>query len=242
MSKNENQNISSCIKTNYGLVLTDRSNKRLIICQSDGTTPCIDHIPLSYSPCFITGIDSNTVAVSCTNDKTILLINISTRVVNNEIKTDGICDGLSYDGNYLYVIIWTAIIVMDLTGQNIRSIRLPEGEFYDITVERDRMVCLDNASIYCCSLDGQLLWKFENDQFQDLRRVTIDHEWNVYVTDNKKNAVVVITDNGEHYSELLTASDGLDGPYGIYFDKKESVCFVCNRLGDNAFIFDVKHK
>ncbi|CAG2236465.1 ERBB4 [Mytilus edulis] len=87
-SKNENPMITSCIKIGNTLVFTDHSNKQLIICNSDGTD--IHHIPLSYQPYYITEIDSNTVAVSCSY-RTILIINISTRSVTSTIKTSADC-------------------------------------------------------------------------------------------------------------------------------------------------------
>ncbi|VDI56527.1 Hypothetical predicted protein [Mytilus galloprovincialis] len=173
--------IFSCIKTGNTLLFTDLSHDRLIICNSDGTD--IHHISLSYTPEYITVIDSNTVAVSCIYNKTILIINISTRSVTSTIKTSGSCYGISYNDNNLYVVIDRSIIhVMDLTGKVIRTIPVPSVGIYDITVDRDRLVCIDTASIYCCSLDGKVMWKFKIDEFQDLCRVTTDNEGNVYVT------------------------------------------------------------
>ncbi|CAG2252828.1 unnamed protein product [Mytilus edulis] len=239
-SENESLFISSCIKTGNTLVFTDCNNKRLIICNSDGTD--IHHIPLSYKPRFITEIDSNTVAVSCNNDSTILIINISTRSITSTINTSGFCDGISYNDNNLYVVIGGIIHVMDLTGKVIRTIPVPTDDIRDITVDRDRLVCIDyiTSSIYCCSLDGKVMWKFKKDEFQDLRRVTTDNEGNVYVTDRRKNTVIVVSDDGKHHRELLTESDGLRNPCGIYFDKKENTLLICNDC--DAFLFDVKQQ
>ncbi|CAG2218157.1 unnamed protein product [Mytilus edulis] len=240
-STNENLFITSCIKTGNTLVFTDCNNNRLIICNSDGTD--IHHIPLSYKPHYITEIDSNTVAVSCLYDKTILIINISTRSITSTINTSGYCHGISYNDNNLYVVIDRSIIhVMDLTGKVIRTIPLPSNYIYDITVDRDRLVCIDITSIYCCSLDGKVIWQFEKDEFQDLTRVTTDNEGNVYVTNEKTHTVIVVSDDGKHHRELLTESDGLDEPRGIYFDKKENVLLVCNERDGNAFLFDVIKK
>ncbi|CAG2228075.1 unnamed protein product [Mytilus edulis] len=228
---NKDPDIYSCIKIGNTLVFTDNDNDQLIICNSDGTD--IHHIPLSYKPCYITEIDSNTVAVSC-YDRTILIINISTRSITSTINTSGYCCGISYNDNNLYVVIDRSIIhVMDLTGKVIRTIPVPSDYIFDITVDRDRLVCIDNTSIYCCSLDGKVMWKFKKDEIQDLRRVTTDDEENVYVTDWMKDIVVVVSDDGKHHRELLTESDGLNRPYGIYFDKKKIVCLL---------VIDVKNR
>ncbi|CAC5362586.1 unnamed protein product [Mytilus coruscus] len=240
-SKNENQIITSCIKRGNTLVFIDSGNDRLIICNSDGTD--IHYIPLSYDPWYMTVVNSNTVAVSCGRDSTIMIINISTRSVTLTINTSGYCYGISYNDNNLYVVIDTRIIhLMDLTGKVIRTIPLPSDSIFDITVDRDRLVCIDVTSIYCCSLDGKLMWKFEKDKIQDLRLVTTDDEGNVYVTDINSHTVVVISDDGKHHREILTTSDGLNWPSGIYFDKKENIVLVCNHEDGKAFLFDVKKK
>ncbi|CAG2211871.1 unnamed protein product [Mytilus edulis] len=315
-SKNESLVITSCIKTGNTLVFTDCNNYRLIICISDGTD--IHHIPLSFSPHYITVIDSNTVAVSC-GYSTILIINISTRSITSIINTNGICYGISYNDNTLYVVIDASIIcMMDLTGKVIRTIPVPTDRIYDITVDRDRwkvnvkfkkdefqdltrvttdndknvyvtnekthtvvvvsddgehyrelltksngltgrvellltklkIFCLfvmklysDNTSIYCCSLDGKSMWNvYKNDEIQYLQGVTTDDEGNVYVTNTSTNTVIVVSDDCEHYKELLTESNGLNEPFGIYFDKTENILLVCNERDGNAFLFDVIKK
>ncbi|XP_071147607.1 uncharacterized protein [Mytilus edulis] len=240
MSKNKSQFISSCIKTDNTLVFTDFQNNRLIICNADGTD--IYHIPLSYRPYYITEIDSNTVAVSCS---TILIINISTRSITSTINTSDYCRGISYNDNNLYVVTdvdMSIIHVMDLTGKVIRTISIPPNYIRDITVDRDRLVYINKTSIYCCSLDGKLMWKFKMDKFQDLTCVTTDNEGNVYVNDYMKDTVIVVSDDGKHHRELLTESDGLRDPRGIYFDKKENVLLVCNERDGNAFFLDVIKK
>ncbi|XP_063409165.1 uncharacterized protein LOC134692637 [Mytilus trossulus] len=242
--ENEDLNMTSCIKIGNTLVFTDCSNKRLIICNSDGTDK--HHMSLSYSPRSITEIDSNTVAVSCSVYNTILIINISTRSVTSTINTSGNCYGISYNDNNLYIVIVNESIihVMDLTGEVIRTIPVPSDYIHDITVDRDRLVFIDKTSIYCCSLDGKVMWKFKKDEFQDLVRVTTDDEGNFYVTDYMKDIVVhvVVSDDGKYHRELLTKSDGLDTPSGIYYDKKEHILLVSNRYDGHVFLFDVKRK
>ncbi|XP_076085121.1 uncharacterized protein LOC143055949 isoform X2 [Mytilus galloprovincialis] len=240
-SENESLYIYNCLKTGNTLVFTDNENERLIICNSDGTN--IHHIPLSDKPYYMTVVSSNTVAVSCILGKTILIINISTRSVTSTINTRGDCRGISYNDNNLYVVIDRSIIhVMNLQGKVNRTIPLPSDDIYDITIDKDKLVCIYEKSIYCCSLDGTLNWKFKKDEFQDLNRVTTDNEGNVYVTNSNTTTVAVVSDDGKQYRELLTESDGLNDPWGIYFDKKENIMIVCNGGDGKVFLFDVKKK
>lgn len=214
-SENESPSITSCTKIGTVLVFTDCNNDRLITCNTDGSD--INHIQLSYRPYYVTKVDSNSVAVSCLDDKIILIINISTGSVISAIYTNGHCLGISYDYNLYVIIGLSKIQVMDLTGKVKRTIRLPSVDIHDITVERDRVVCIDNDSIYCCSSDGSIMLRFRDDKYQDLCCVTSDDEGNVYETDGTTNTVVVVSVDRKHCRELLNKSDGLEMPCGIFF-------------------------
>ncbi|CAG2223703.1 unnamed protein product [Mytilus edulis] len=216
--------IYSCIKLGYTLVIAKFTTGQLVICNVNGTD--IDHISLSLYPQYITEVDSNTVAVSCTDSKIpvastkICLINISTRSVTT-IATSGKCYGISYYDNNLYAVIDTKNIhVMDLTGKVVRTIPAPSDEIFDITVDRHRLVCIDSSSIFCCSLDGTLMWEFKNDRYQLLHRVTTDADGNVYATDYNTHTVVAVSADKQQSEELITKSDGLNKPFAIYFEKK----------------------
>lgn len=254
----QSQNIYSCIKIGNTLLFTDYINKRLIICNADGTD--IHYIRLSYSPYAITKVDSNTVAVSC-QSIIIFIINISTGSVTNEINTSRDCFGISYNDINLYVVIDRRLMyVMDLlceekrtlhlpskhivditvdkTCDEKRTIPLPSEHIVDITVDKNRMVIIERQSIYCCSLDGTQIWKTKKDNLKDLHSVTTDDEQNVYVTNCRENNVLVISNDGEHYRELFTELDELKEPWGIYFDKKDKILLVCNDR--DAFLFEVE--
>lgn len=240
ISENEKLSIANCIKTSNTLFVTDYNQDRLIICNADGTD--IQHMPLPSTPGVVTQVDSNTIAVSCGIAKTILIINISTRSITSTIIVSDICNGISYNDNNLYVVIIGSIIqVMDLTGQVKRSISLPSDRIIlDMIVDRDRLVGRDEKSIYCFSLDGTPTWNFRNAEYQALRCLTTDDRGNIYVSNYHPNTVVVVSGDGIQHRVILTESDGLDGPSGIYFDKQANILLVCNRDNGKVFLFDVK--
>ncbi|CAC5360407.1 unnamed protein product [Mytilus coruscus] len=183
------------------------------------------YISLSIKPLYITKVDSNTVAVSCTS-KTILIINICTGSVTSSIETSSRCYGIVYDENNLYVVNENEIDVMDLTGKFKSTIPIPSLNGRDISVYKDTLVCIDNKSIYYCSLDGTLKWQFKNDKFKNLRGVTTDGEGNVYVTDEWTNIVCFVSDICNRFGDIL---NGL-----------ENVLLVCNAHVGKAFLFDIK--
>ncbi|CAG2214772.1 unnamed protein product [Mytilus edulis] len=172
-------------------------------------------------------VNIKTVAVSCKDNRIILIINISTHSVISTIRTRDHCWGISYNDNNLYVVIDGSIIdVMDLTGKVIRTIPLPSDHIHNITVDRNRLVCIDISSIYRCSLDGKLIWKFQEDGIQDFQGVTTDNDGNVYVINYNINTVVVVSYDRTNYRELLTESDGLNWPREFILTKRKySACW-----------------
>lgn len=244
LNEKECRQITDCSRIGTRLVFTDCSFG-LFICNTDTTD--VHYIPLkSFRPYYITEVDSNTAAVSCSIKNTILIINISTGSVTGTIETSSCCYGLSYDEDKLYVVVGCGnICVMDLTGKVIRKILLPLDTYTnitDITVYRDKFVCIDRTSIYCCSLDGKEMWKFENFGYGELRRVTADSEGNVYMTNYYKTTVIVVSNNGKHYREILTDNNELKWPCGIDFDRKENLLLVSNEHDGRAFLYDIKMK
>ncbi|CAC5399556.1 unnamed protein product [Mytilus coruscus] len=235
----EGQSIEDCIKIGNKLVFTDSEYNRLIICSVDGTD--FHCIPLPHSPRYITEISTKTVAVSC-SERCILIINIYLCFISRTINITGHCSEISFNDKNMYVIIRRILQVINKSGNIKRTIPLPSDSILYITVHRDKLVCIDRTAIYCCYLDGTLVWKFENERYQNLQRLTTDDEGNVYVTDFLNNSVVVVFDDGQHCRQILSESDGLYRPSGIHYDKKENVVLVNNRLNGKAFLFDVMKK
>ncbi|CAG2209329.1 unnamed protein product [Mytilus edulis] len=116
----------------------------------------------------------------------------------------------------------TIHVMEDLEGKVIRHISLPSDSISNITVHRDRLVCINTTSVYCCLLNGQIMWKFEDDQYNSFRRVTTDNEGNVYVTDFNTNTVVVVSDN-DSYKNKNIPDDGYQSVMSIRFCLSENM-------------------
>ncbi|CAC5423738.1 unnamed protein product [Mytilus coruscus] len=185
----------------------------------DGTD--IHHVSLPYPPHFITKVDSDTVAVSCTDIGIILIINISIGSVTSTITTK--------------------FKSKTIGGIAVDTRDLPYGISYYDDNNLNKLVWIDGTSVGCCSLDGKLIWRFLHMKYRYAFHMTIDDDGNVYFTDEQTYTVVVVADDGKHFKEILTKSDGLNEPRGIYFDIKENSLLVCNQDG-KAFLFDVKKK
>ncbi|XP_063431289.1 uncharacterized protein LOC134713952 [Mytilus trossulus] len=234
--ENKSQDIKDCIKIGNMLLFTEDNKNQLIIYNANGTLERTIH--LDSEPWYLTEINRNTVAVSCPRAKTVLIINIYTGSVSDKIITKDNCFGLSYN-DYLYVIVGSSLLcVMDLAGKVIRTCTLKLVDNCNITVHKNLLVCIKKNTLICCfSLDGKVIWEFEEYKYKRLRRVTTDDEGNVYVTDEDTNVVLVISKDGKKIKEILTESDGMVMPAGIHFDKKENVLMICS--DEEAWLFDI---
>jgi len=68
--------------------------------------------------------------------------------------------------------------------------------------------------------------------------VTVDNNFNVYVTSFNASTVVVVKADGRHGKQLISSDDRLNRPTGIYFDKSKNSLLVTNWNG-RAFIYEM---
>lgn len=218
------------------LAFTGSFDMGVTICNANGTYHSF--IPLPYRCYYITEVDKNTVAVSCSYNNIILMIDIYRETFRDLIKTSNYCYGMSYQDSKLYIAIESkGIQVFNFNGDVLHTIVLPSVYINDITVNSNSVVGINERSVFCASLDGKLLWTFENVKYISFRHVTADNYGNVYITDYDTNAVVVISRNCSHFREIITKAEGMNSPIGLHFDKNENILMVCNENDRKAYLF-----
>ncbi|VDI41569.1 Hypothetical predicted protein, partial [Mytilus galloprovincialis] len=187
----------------------------MIFCDTDGNN--VQLMSLSYTPRYMTEVDKNTKAVSCKFDKVILIIDISKLLVVNKIITKKRCYGILYNYNNLYVVVGKLLHVMNIQGKVLSSLPCPlssissSTNYINITANRDRLYCVNSNAVYCSSLDGRLILKFENKKYESLRRVTTDDSGHVFVTDEETKTVLTVSGDGKH-QEIFKESDEIKKP------------------------------
>ncbi|CAG2186053.1 unnamed protein product [Mytilus edulis] len=129
----------------------------------------------------------------------------------------------------------------DLKGNVEGSYRLPSCDVSFVTVDDGRLFCTDRDILYCCDLNGAVIWEFRNEKLTGLHGVTVDGHRNVYVGGEWSNNVVAVSPNGKRCRVILTSADGIDAPRGIYFDKNENRLIVCNCNGNTVLVFNSKN-
>jgi DNA-binding beta-propeller fold protein YncE len=88
-------------------------------------------------------------------------------------------------------------------------------------------------------MKGERLWEYKDvSLLNGPRSVTVDNQYNTYVTSFTSNAVVVVEPDGRQGRQLISSDDGLNGPAGIYFVKSKNSLLVTNYDG-LAFLYDM---
>jgi DNA-binding beta-propeller fold protein YncE len=107
----------------------------------------------------------------------------------------------------------------------------------------DTIKCTDwiTNTIYCYTLTGQQIWTFKDENvLREPKGIALDQNKNVYVAGYKTNNVVILSPDGTNCRQILTKSDGLNGPFSLRINFERNELLVCNLSGP-AFLFSLQY-
>ncbi|CAC5386289.1 unnamed protein product [Mytilus coruscus] len=230
-----------CATVNNQFIFTDNCDKRLVVHNSDGSY--YQDIKLSDKPLCISAIIDNDVVVTFKTPN-MQIININTGQVKKVIKTNGQkCLWVSYRNGLLYANIdKKKIDVMNQTGRLINSFNCPSSVWY-IATAASRLVMIDPSqdALFCCDLQGSVLWKFTDQKIKRPYNVTTDGNGNTYVVCTLSHNVVVVSSDGKYHKEIEIQKDDLRDPTGIHYDKSGNSLLVFNRTSGKVLLFKINH-
>ncbi|XP_063440550.1 uncharacterized protein LOC134721443 [Mytilus trossulus] len=245
--KGENRNvITGCtIMPSGKIVFADHSNHRLVIHNENGLFVC--ETPVSNWPIDVTCIDENTVAV--TNNVTpfyIEIFNIVNKKTVRQINTSNQCYGITNEkGRLLYYEVGRGIQTADVnSGSTVTTVVKVDGKqnWNYVATSNDKIYHTINQSntVTCYTITGQEVWEYKDESIlKSVRGVAVDNDSNVYVVSNEHDSIVVLSPDGKHARRLLTKENGIQHPYGIYFDKGRNILMVTNVYGPTS-LYKVK--
>ncbi|XP_052079891.1 E3 ubiquitin-protein ligase TRIM71-like [Mytilus californianus] len=225
-------NISSCVTLPDGhFLMANGKGKHLIQYNDKGKH--VRAIPVSSRPYDITVIKPNRIAVSYGDAKFLEIININTFTVEKRIKLQDDCFGVSEEDGRLYVVGYSSIQVLDLSGRQLETLKMELNDVYYITTSKDRIFYTDTSKnkVHCCRLNGEELWQFESESIRLPVGITVDNKQNVYVVGHSSRNLTVIQHDGKDSTILLTVQDGLNKPNDVYFDIEKRTLLICNERG-----------
>lgn len=132
------------------------------------------------------------------------------------------------------------IAVIDLNGHATRTIPNPGVDIGYLTVDKDRLYFCDRFSLFCCDLSGNVIWEFDIEDYKDMYGLATDSKGNVYVANADGECILVVSQDGRLYKDILTNFDTFDSPISLNFDRKQNRIVVRNHTNEKAFISDVE--
>ncbi|VDH95491.1 Hypothetical predicted protein [Mytilus galloprovincialis] len=235
-------NMLDCVIVRNKLVFTDISNEKLLVYNNDGSSN--RDIKLSAGPCFVSVLSDDNVAVSYKLNY-IEIISVNMGRVRSVIGTNGQASGIAHHNELLYVVIdKKKIDIMFQMGEIVGSFPCPSESIWIIETNQNKLFLAEafGGNLYCCTMNGEVIWKFSDDNMRFLLGVAADSCGNLFMTLRDHHTVVSVTPDGKHNKEILTRRDGMNCPTGIYYDKSNDCMLVCNQRNGDAFLYDIKHQ
>lgn len=211
-------------------------NKRLIIMDGSLASVC----QLNDCPLDVSIIDSNTVAVTMKSKEGISIVNVNLSLTLRTITLKDKCYGICCtDGKLVVSMANKKIKIVDLFGNVVSTIsKMNDATYCSAKNDRIYYAAQSKNIIYCCDLNGCVLWNFNCKKSDYPLGMTHDVVGNVYVTCKDTNKVIVIDSSGKESRELLTSKDDIYHPRAIHYNCKNNILLVCNEFS-KCFLYKI---
>ena len=127
--------------------------------------------------------------------------------------------GVNQDGSFMFTAPW--YITVNSSGEKIFV-----SDYYKDTVT-------------CMSVDGRVIYTYEDDSLRRPVGLLCDSEDNLLVCGGRSHNIQVLTADGKMHCTLLTASDGLKSPHSIAYRDSDNTLLVGCWGNDNLLSFQL---
>ncbi|XP_071148287.1 uncharacterized protein [Mytilus edulis] len=235
-----------CMSFNDEYLFTDYCwKKKLNVIASDGTFKY--NMLLRPSDGFdMIFIDEKTIAITSGDSYKHIGIDIIYTESRKKINFINLPDrpwGITRDHNSLFVCVEGCgiykINTADYTTSHVISCKLPPFSYVSVFDTTIYYTDWYDHSVVCCDRNGSRVWAFKDFSVLNFPRgIAVDNDGNVFVVGETSSNVVMISNDGKHYKQILTIDDGLREPSAIFFDKQTRKLLVANNK-ETAFLYSV---
>jgi hypothetical protein len=220
------------------MIFVDNKYDCLVVHERDGSfNRTIDLLSKPYS---VTCINDKRIAV--TQHMEVIIINLETDFTENWIDMSYECLGINYINGILLVILSDCICMIAEDGTEHKRINLSICGVSDADITGDKLyvtACHNEHGVYCCDMDGTILWTYQSKSLRGPRQLTTDDRGYIYVVFELSLNVVVLSPDGKDCKVLLCEQDGLHFPKAIRILGSSSQLLVCNSSSCTALIYSV---
>ncbi|XP_063400260.1 uncharacterized protein LOC134684880 [Mytilus trossulus] len=239
---NERYDVTGCcLLPDLRMAFTLYSSNIVKIINADGSKDFEVETPsMAFDVAYIS-VD-NTLAVTSggSGRQSITIIDIQNKNIKKEIPLDSYCYGITVkDTQLVYSAAGNGILLIDPYNNStneIVSVKLPLSCYVAHFGDKIYHTNKKSDSVICYGLQGAAHWTFKNKILRTPCGISVDNDGNVYVVGYSSNNVVVISADGQHHKEILTAKDGLSSSFSLNYDKNTNQLLVANNQ-NTAMIF-----
>ncbi|XP_063411338.1 uncharacterized protein LOC134694265 [Mytilus trossulus] len=226
-----------CFISDNRLLLSQQVDKQLIVCTLDGSNSNV--IDLYYTPHNISLYDK-THAVVSVGDAGIQIIDLTSLKPGRIIKVEGTCSGITCVKDKIWVKNKShTLTIVNFNGKVLKEIQTTFDPC-DICANQDGDVyCTDWGSdkVFLVSSDGKEDELYNSPDLKGANGIAVDDRGDVYVSGYLSNNIHKISNDRKKHDIVLTADDGIDGPFGISYNKDTRELSVVNGFGSFINIY-----
>jgi DNA gyrase/topoisomerase IV subunit A len=234
--------VTNCVVLHSGAMLfTDFSFKsRLILYDANGNF--LRYIKVESNPFDLAVFNETVVAVTLTNAKKVLILDLNHDNVVKSFSTVGECYGIDHVANRFAVSVQgIGIEIFDDEGILIKTIPLACTVLV-LTMSNICYVEVGSDVLRCCDREGSNIWelKLPVSKLCNYPSMTSDEHGKIYITvTEKSDNVFIIKEDGARYRKLLHQSDGLYYVNGIFMNTKKQQLLLCTKRKQMAVLYDI---
>ena len=248
---------SMCLMPNGCPVLIEFSNNTVKVLDRD-TFEIKGFTKLSGALADIAVVGEDTVIVTICFHKRLQYVQVFPEVIpGRTIQLENECYGVDVFGDEIFVSVtatwWTSggeIKVLDFNGSIKRIIEI-SPDVHMLRWPRHLVISKSDGTIFlsdsytstllCLTREGDVLFKYNNDELKGLHGLFLDKESNVYACGDDSRNVQLISKSGRKIAMLLdlTNIEGLREPRCVALREKDGTILIGGRHTDQLFIFKV---
>lgn len=222
------------------IVIADKTNDRLIIFEAGGTLK--KELAVVGSPVDVAYTGQRQVAVTLSNKSKIKFINMENGITSYKMSLTSAAYGISVSGDDMIVRVKdSGFLYTDKTRRLVRMVPVSDESILYVTYQNEKFYYTkwDENIVACCDGAGNTIWTFHNGILKKPCGITIENGGNIFVAGFESNNIVLISENGKQYRELLSESDNLNNPTAIDYNNETNQLAIVNLEGGMCNVFEI---
>ncbi|VDI70627.1 Hypothetical predicted protein [Mytilus galloprovincialis] len=218
--------ISGCTFLANGNLLIADTNGQDVLLEYNDDGKFIREKPISATPYTIALKDTDRIAVSYVRPY-IEIIDINKTIVIKRLKLKHNCLGISYSDGKIYVVVGgKGIVVLDMEGTIVNTIKCDSTDVFNITTSKNRIYYteINRKTVNCCSSTGEKICSFKDKSLLFPGGIAVDHDQNVFVVDKHSNNLLMLQDGGKVSKTLLLKPMVYSIQHDYYITTKRASC------------------